>query len=124
MKAFLMHRDRDFDLALPSPANEAILVKDLELDTLFLAMAIKDQLVFDVSKKAMLTAAANDPDAIEYRQAALKDCLEQSATLSASFTLSRKNRRSGRRRYGPRFGSTRPACSILRFSGWSLSSMC
>jgi MutS domain V len=75
MKAFLMYRDRDFDLQLPSPANEELLIKDLELDTLFVAMANKDQLVFDVSKKAVLTAAANDVAAIEYRQAALKDCL-------------------------------------------------
>ena len=75
MKAFLMYRDRDFDLELPSPANEELLIKDLELDTLFVAMANKDQLVFDVSKKAVLTAAANDVAAIEYRQAALKDCL-------------------------------------------------
>ncbi len=75
MKAFLMHRDRDFDLGRASPANEELLIKDLELDTLFMAMANKDQLVFDVSKKAVLTAAANDLDVIEYRQSALKDCL-------------------------------------------------
>ena len=75
MKAFLMYRDRDFHLELPSPANEELLIKDLELDTLFVAMANKDQLVFDVSKKAVLTAAANEVAAIEYRQVALKDCL-------------------------------------------------
>ena len=45
MKAFLMHRDRDFDLERASPANEAILAKDLELDTLFSVMAAKDPLV-------------------------------------------------------------------------------
>ena len=75
MKAFLMHRDRDFDLERASPANERVLTKNLELDTLFPAMAIKDQLVLQVAKTAILTAAANDLDTIGYRQAALKDCM-------------------------------------------------
>jgi hypothetical protein len=75
MKVFLMYRDCDFDLQLPSPANEAVVVQDLDLDTLFTAMAAKDPLVFEVAKKAILTAAANDVDVIEYRQAALKDCM-------------------------------------------------
>ena len=75
MKAFLMHRDRDFDLGRASPANEAILAKDLELDTLFSAMAAKDPLVLEVAKKAILTSVFNDVAVIEYRQAALKDCL-------------------------------------------------
>ena len=39
MKAFLMYRGRDFDLQRATPANETILTKDLELDTLFSAMA-------------------------------------------------------------------------------------
>jgi hypothetical protein len=75
MKAFLMYRDRDFDLEHAPPANEAVLTKDLELDTLFSAMAAKDPLVLEVAKKAILTSAANDVAVIEYRQAALKDCL-------------------------------------------------
>ena len=75
MKAFLMHRDRDFDPEGASPANEAVLVQDLELDTLFAAMADKDPLVLKVVKKAILTGAANDIATIEYRQAALKDCM-------------------------------------------------
>ena len=39
MKALLTHRDHDFDSQRASPANEAVLTKDLELDTLFSAMA-------------------------------------------------------------------------------------
>ena len=35
MKAFLLHRDRDFDLERPLPANESDLCRDLELNTLF-----------------------------------------------------------------------------------------
>jgi hypothetical protein len=43
MKAFLMFRDRDFDLKQPLPPNADALVQDLELETLFGAMAAGDQ---------------------------------------------------------------------------------
>ncbi len=75
MKAFLMHRDRDFDLERALPANEAVLAKNLELDTLFTVMAANDPLVLEVAKKAILTSVFNDVAVIDYRQAALKDCL-------------------------------------------------
>ena len=50
MKAFLMFRDRDFDLNQPLPPNADALVQDLELETLFGAMAAGDPLIHDVSK--------------------------------------------------------------------------
>ena len=87
MKAFLMHRDRDFDLDRASPANESVLTEDLELDTLFAAMAIKDALVLQVSKKAILTAATNDLATITYRQAALKDCIRNAEMVRQLYAL-------------------------------------
>ena len=87
MKAFLMHRDRDFDPEGASPANEAVLVQDLELDTLFSAMADKDPLVLKVAKKAILTGAANDIATIEYRQAALKDCMSNPEVVRELYGL-------------------------------------
>jgi MutS domain V len=75
MKAFLMHRDRDFDLERAPPANEVDLCRDVELDTLFEAMAANDELVREVAKKAILTATSNDVATISYRQQALKDSL-------------------------------------------------
>jgi MutS domain V len=87
MKAFLMHRDRDFDLERALPANEGVLTADLELDTLFTAMAVKDPLVLQVVKKAMLTAAANDLATIYYRQAALKDCIRRPEVVRQLYGL-------------------------------------
>jgi hypothetical protein len=86
MKAFLMHRDRDFDLKAAAPANEAALRKDLELDTLFVAMANGDPLILDVVSKAVLTGAAND----------LATILRPSGDSMAS----QKRLSSGRRRCG------------------------
>ena len=75
MKAFLMHPLSDFDLKAPSPWNAEALVQDLELDTLFDAMADEDEFLREVARAALLTGGGNDVDTIRYRQAALQDCL-------------------------------------------------
>lgn len=59
MKAFLMHRDRDFDLERPSPGIEADLKKDLALETLVVAMANGDPIVFEVAQKALLAGVGD-----------------------------------------------------------------
>jgi hypothetical protein len=87
MKAFLMYRDRDFDLERTSPANESVLTRDLELDTLFTTMAAQDPLVLQVSKKAILVAAANELSTIYYRQAVLKDCIRSGEIVRQLYRL-------------------------------------
>jgi hypothetical protein len=76
MKAFLMYKDQDFDLERPLPSNEGALVQDLELATLFNAMALGDKFLFEVAKAAILSGLTNDPGTILYRQNILKDCLK------------------------------------------------
>ena len=50
MKAFLMYRDRDFDPEAALPHNSDALSQDLELSTLFNAMALGDKFLYDVSE--------------------------------------------------------------------------
>jgi hypothetical protein len=69
-----MHRDHDFDLQDALPPNEAELVHDLDLNTLFTAMANRDEFLYRVSKIAVLSGLS-DPDDIAYRQQVLVDCL-------------------------------------------------
>ena len=76
MKAFLMFKDHDFDLQRKLPSNEQALTQDLELNTLFNAMALGDELLFEVAKKAVLSGLNNDLNTILYRQNILKDCLK------------------------------------------------
>jgi DNA mismatch repair ATPase MutS len=76
MKAFLMYKDKDFDLQRPLPSNEQVLIQDLELNRLFDAMALGDKLLFDVAKSAVLSGLDNDLNTILYRQHILKDCLK------------------------------------------------
>lgn len=95
MKAFLMYRDQDLNLpSLPVNSNpwrqerkklslsahEQALVQDLELDTLFQAMALGDDFLLEVAQKAVLYSLS-DLDAICYRQDILQDCLRNAAVI-------------------------------------------
>jgi len=87
MKAFLMHRDRDFDLQQKLPPNAQALTQDLELNTLFDAMALGDPFLFEAAKKAIL-GGFNDPEAIRYRQGILKDCLKHPSIVKDIYDIS------------------------------------
>jgi hypothetical protein len=86
MKAFLMHRDRDFILGEGRPSHAADLSQDLELPTLFRAMAADDKFLFVVAESAVL-ASLLDPDEIEYRQQILTDCLAQSEVVREIYAI-------------------------------------
>lgn len=81
-----MYRDRDFDLKGHLPPNEAALRQDLELDTLFGAMAGEDKFLLEVARTAVLTSL-DDPEAILYRQHILADCLERSAIVREMYAI-------------------------------------
>ena len=81
MKTFLMYKDRDFNLQQELPDNEEALMQDLELETLFNAMALGDEFIFEVAKKAVIGAMNTDLETIRYRQGILKDCLKNSAIV-------------------------------------------
>ncbi len=101
MNAHLMDRDRDFDLRLEEVArypyrqtappkflpNQDALIQDLELDTLFNAMAGGDRFVLEVVRQAILTGLDNDADTILYRQAALQDTVRNHAVVQRIYDL-------------------------------------
>ena len=107
MRVLLMHRNRDFDLyQLPSSNrygrrqeidrgtllrnllwNGPALLQDLELDTLLRAMAGDDEFVFEVAQQALFSAFANDVDTILYRQAILKDCVNNPEVVTGLYAL-------------------------------------
>jgi MutS domain V len=60
---------------LAPTGNDAVLTQDLELVTLWNAMAAGDEFLFETAKRAILSPLA-DPDAIVYRQQVLTDCLD------------------------------------------------
>lgn len=87
MKAFLMFPDRDFDLKGALPLNAEMLVEDLELGTLFDAMAAGDPFVHDVSRIAVLAATSATLNQIRYRQDALDDALRNPQDMRALYAL-------------------------------------
>jgi DNA mismatch repair ATPase MutS len=70
-----MYPDRDFDPEQELPSNATELTQDLELNTLFQAMALGDKFLFKVAQQAVLSSL-DAPDGIHYRQEILEDCLK------------------------------------------------
>jgi DNA mismatch repair ATPase MutS len=70
-----MYPDRDFDPQAEIPSNASELAQDLELHTLFQAMALGDEFLFKVAQQSVLSSL-DAPDAIRYRQEILDDCLK------------------------------------------------
>jgi hypothetical protein len=99
MKTFLMHRDQDFDLQRKPPWNAAELTEDLELETLFNAMARRDQLLLEVAKSAILSSSPNDPNTILYRQDILKDCLKNPFIVRGIYHLTVRVMESEKKHY-------------------------
>lgn len=86
MKAFLLYRDRDLEPQQPLPWNADALVQDLELTTLFAAMALDDKHIFEVVQKVVL-GSVNDSNTIRYRQDILRDCLTNAAVVRQIYDL-------------------------------------
>ncbi|HEY6333046.1 MAG TPA: DNA mismatch repair protein MutS [Blastocatellia bacterium] len=107
MKAFLMHRDRDFDperilsrrertfrreehpelnLRRILPWNSRALRQDLSLDVLFAAMAKGETFLAEVAQAGLLTTLT-DVDAIRYRQQVFVDCLKNEPVVREIYQI-------------------------------------
>jgi DNA mismatch repair ATPase MutS len=86
MKAHLMHRDRDF--SAPAEFSEArrAMIEDLGLEGVFAAMADGDAFLLEVARRGVM-ASLTEVDEIEYRQAALRDCLAHPETIRRLFEI-------------------------------------
>lgn len=83
-----MYRDSDFDLQRTWLSNEPALTQDLELNTLYRAMAGSDEFLLQVVKQGILSGLGNDVETILYRQAVLQDCLRNEAVVREIYDLS------------------------------------
>ena len=111
-----MYRDRDFDpdqllrgamypyrkdlnRRRPLTSHEQALIQDLELDTLLSSMAINDEFLVEVVRKALLDGLWNDVDTILYRQQILKDSLRNPSVISALYGLTVETLIKARKRW-------------------------
>jgi len=111
MKVFLLYPDRDFHPEQPLPPYTDDLVQDLELNTLFNAMAQDDIFVFDVVKRVVLSGLT-DLQEIHYRQDILRDCLKNAEVVRKIYHIPIQAQESKHRQWLGIFGLHYPS-SIL-----------
>lgn len=99
MKARLLYSDQDFDFRSPLPWQAEALTKDLELTTLFNAMARGDEFVFEVAQKVLLAGFEKDLATIRYRQAVLQDCLHRPAAVRELYALAVEGTEAAKKQY-------------------------
>ncbi len=80
------YADRDFSFRRREPLPEPAIVQDLELNTLFEAMASGDEFLLEIAKQALLSGLT-DPASIRYRQDILKDCLKNPAVVREIYSI-------------------------------------
>lgn len=62
-------------------------MQDLELNTLFNAMALGDKFLLEVAKAALFTGCDSDLDTLLYRQRIIQDCLKHSSIVTAMYEI-------------------------------------
>jgi DNA mismatch repair ATPase MutS len=87
------------------PKSDDVLTQDLELETLWSAMAGGDPYLYETAKRATLSSL-RDPEAIVYRQQVLADCLEHPEIVKQLYALALEaldaDRKAGSRWSGDR----------------------
>ena len=81
-----MFEDHDFQLERDERVGEQDLIQDLELDTVWDAMALGDAVVHASARTAILSGLTTAEE-ITYRQAVLTDCLQQPAVVRDIYAL-------------------------------------
>ncbi|MGV8091161.1 MAG: hypothetical protein AB2L24_04770 [Mangrovibacterium sp.] len=99
MNVYLLHKDRDSDPHQKLPWNEQALTQDLELNTLFKAMAQDDDFLFEAARRIVLSGVNNDRETILYRQEILKDCLKNTSVIRDIYALAVESIEKERKNY-------------------------
>lgn len=108
-----MAREHEKDESGPPSGNDAVVTQDLELNTLWNAMAAGDEFLFEVAKRVLLSGLT-DPDAIVYRQRVLVDCLEQPAIVRQIYQLGLEALESERKAGGSFWSGASPDMILRR----------
>jgi hypothetical protein len=105
MRPLLMHRDRDFDPQQELPRNAQALTRDLGLEVLLGAMSNDDAFLRAVARGALLSAPRADGDTILYRQAILRDCLQNPTVVRQIYDLAVETIEEKKKHYLGAFGT-------------------
>jgi hypothetical protein len=84
VKPYLLYREGDRQC--PAPANEADLVKDLNLDIIYDAMAHGDEYIRNTVSR-IVPRAITDPGLIRYRQEIAKECIQNQYVIEKMYNI-------------------------------------
>lgn len=87
MKARLMFPEKDYDPASDMAPNSADLTQDLEMKTLFSAMADGDEFLLKIASSVLLSSPANNHATVQWRQAILQDCLLHEESIRSLYAI-------------------------------------
>jgi hypothetical protein len=82
----LRDRQRAHQATPPPPGTDDVLAQDLELGTLWNAMAAGDPFLFETAKRAVLSGL-RDAEGIQYRQRVLSDCIDRPEIIRQLYGL-------------------------------------
>ena len=114
MKAFLLYRDKDFDIEQELPPNAQALTQDLGLGILFQSMAQGDQFLYRVAERAVLSSLL-DVDEVMYRQHILDESIENPTVVRQVYGIAVEAITGEKKLYGGFLGFRTPD-TILRRS--------
>jgi MutS domain V len=97
----------------PPPGLDDALAQDLELGTLWMAMAGGDEFLFETAKRAVLSSL-HDAETIRYRQRVLTDCLERPPIIRQLYELAIEALDNERKADGGFWLSDRPDTTLHR----------
>jgi DNA mismatch repair ATPase MutS len=86
VRARLLFADRDRDSEREPRTGEEDVIGDLELETLWAAMARQDPVIYESSRSAILEGLT-DPEQIRYRQDVVADCLAEPDVVREIYAL-------------------------------------
>ena len=112
MKPHMLYPDQDLLVQKNLKAHQEALIKDLGLETLLEVMAQDDLDRWHTARWVLLNSE-KDVRVLRYRQAVLKDCLEQPEAFRALYSIARDAVRERRGIYLSFFSELeRPSASV------------
>jgi DNA mismatch repair ATPase MutS len=96
-----------------APTSDDLLAQDLELATLWEAMAAGDEFLLETAKRVVLSSLT-EPEAIEYRQDVLADCLRHPDVVRQIYALALEALESERKVGGGVWRTDRPDMILHR----------
>jgi hypothetical protein len=95
------------------PGIDDVLAQDLELNTLWRAMAGGDEFLFETAKRAVLSGL-RDAETIQYRQRVISDCLERPTIIWQLYQLAIEALENERKADGGLWPTDRPDMTLHR----------